>query len=198
MIPLPALPLSVRSVFPINSIYTTIGKPAVLPTTISVKLSDRTTDVANITWGTVDVTTVGCKNILGTLSVPNGKTWKLTTAQQTVSTKVYVGSSIVDVTYNNGSIELKKGDILELTLPECADGGYLWSFKSALDSNILQILDDTYILPSSDPNILGGVGQRRWIIQAVDTGSATINLHEFRLFEANSTINTFNLKITIK
>lgn len=107
-------------------------------------------------------------------------------------------STKVDDTYNNQSVKLKKGDILELTLPENDDGGYSWQFKPYLDNNILKIVDDTYILPNSSPNICGGVGKKRWLIQAIGTGNTSINLKESRPWDANSTLNTFNLKITVK
>jgi predicted secreted protein len=104
----------------------------------------------------------------------------------------------VDDTYNKQSIKLSKGDVLELTLPENDDGGYSWKFKSSLNNNILKIIDDTYIQPSSSPNIVGGVGKKRWLVQAMGTGTTSINLEEARPWDTNSTLSTFNLKVTVK
>lgn len=104
----------------------------------------------------------------------------------------------VDESYDKQSIELKKGDILELTLPENADGGYSWQFNSSLDNNILKVIYETYILPNSSPNIVGGVRKKRWLIQAVGNGDTSINLKESRSWDANSTMNTFNLKTTVR
>lgn len=104
----------------------------------------------------------------------------------------------IDDTYNKQSIKLEKGDILELTLPENDDGGYSWKFKSSLNNDILKVIDDTYIQPSSSTNIVGGVGKKRWLIQAMGTGTTSINLEEARPWDTNSTLSTFNLKVTIK
>ncbi|RMC98589.1 hypothetical protein D9O40_12930 [Clostridium autoethanogenum] len=70
----------------------------------------------------------------------------------------------IDKSYNNHSIKLKSGDIIQLTLPENRDGGYFWNFKPDLDSNILKIIDIINISPSSSPNLVGGVGKKRWLI----------------------------------
>lgn len=111
---------------------------------------------------------------------------------------INTNSTKVDDTYNNQNIELKKNDILELTLPENYDGGYSWQFKPSLNSNILKITDDIYIMPYSSPNIVGGVGKQRWLIQAIGTGTTSINLKELRPWDANSTLSTFKLNITVK
>ena len=98
---------------------------------------------------------------------------------------------------NNQNITLNKNDILELTLPETDDGGYSWNLNSSLDKNTFKIIDDIFIAPDIPPNCTGGTGRRRWLIQAIGTGSKTINIEESRPWDA-STLSTFNLTVTVK
>ncbi|WP_411678845.1 protease inhibitor I42 family protein [Clostridium thailandense] len=126
------------------------------------------------------------------------------TSNQSLYNPTYMNFTInvdaikVDNTYNNQNIKLKKGDILELTLPENYDGGYSWQFKPSLDNNMFKIIDDIFIAPDVPPNVIGGVGRRRWLIQATGTGSTSINLEESRPWDSNSTLSNFNFTVTVK
>lgn len=150
-------------------------------------------------------------NILPTSNYSPGHSYSLYVTNRVKSTSSYsltnptcmtftidVDAIKVSDSYNNQSIELKKSDTLELTLPENYDGGYSWQFKPSLNKDIFNIIDDTYIWPHSSPNINGGVGKRRWLLKAVGTGSTSIHLEESRPWDTNSTLSTFNLKLTVK
>lgn len=104
----------------------------------------------------------------------------------------------VDYNNNNQSIEIKKNDIIELTLPENYDGGYSWDFKPTLDNNMFKIIDDIFIWPDVQPDVVGGIGKKRWLIKAVGTGTGSLNLQEYRRWDADSIVSTFNLKISVK
>ncbi|MFL0197567.1 protease inhibitor I42 family protein [Clostridium sp. WILCCON 0269] len=114
-----------------------------------------------------------------------------------INSTVTANTIRIDENYNKKNIILKKGDSLELILPEHSDGGYSWQFKSSLDSNILKIINES-IVPNTSYNISGGVRKKRWVIQTIGTGKTSINLQECRLWEKNSTLSTFSLNITVK
>ncbi|AGY75327.1 protease inhibitor I42 family protein [Clostridium autoethanogenum] len=115
---------------------------------------------------------------------------------QCMTFTINANATKIDKYYNNHSIKLKSGDIIQLTLPENRDGGYFWNFKPDLDSNILKIIDTINISPSSSPNLIGGVGKKRWLIQAVGAGQTLINLKESSYH--SEILDTFNLTITVE
>lgn len=91
--PTPAV--TVSEITPVNAVTVDNGTTADklgLPATVAVTLSDGTADAANVIWDTAsfDGAKAGEVTINGTLSVPEGKTWKLTDAQKAISVKVTV------------------------------------------------------------------------------------------------------------
>ena len=137
---------TVTSVSAVADITTQLGKAVVLPTTVTVTLSAGTTDLANVTWATTpDVSVLGTTAIAGTLSVPVGKTWTLTTAQKAVTVNVIVipvltaqlakitNSVVTTVPYATG------------TTPEAVDAAMLVLANVELDAGFTaSIVDSTY------------------------------------------------------
>lgn len=83
----------------------------------------------------------------------------------------------VDQSFNSKSITLKKGESLQLTLPDTGyDGGYSWklnSFDNSIIENTNSLNIRTSLYPGCCPN--GGL-DNRWLFKAVNTGTTSLNL----------------------
>ncbi|WP_147564689.1 protease inhibitor I42 family protein [Clostridium tyrobutyricum] len=98
---------------------------------------------------------------------------------------------------NNQTINIKKGDKLEISLIGHVDGGYLWSFKQNLDTNMLKLVYDTNIRTSPQDNI-GASITRRWLIEAVNSGSTSIDLEELNYQHKETEYSSyFHLNVNI-
>ncbi|APM39849.1 protease inhibitor I42 family protein [Clostridium kluyveri] len=105
----------------------------------------------------------------------------------------------IDESFNNQSITLKKGETLQLTLPDDGyDGGYSWQSVST-GSSIIKNTEHINIIYSLYPQACPGAGLRdRWLFQAINTGKTSIQFKYSREWDSNSTINTFKLSVNVK
>ncbi|MBI6875798.1 protease inhibitor I42 family protein [Clostridium aciditolerans] len=105
----------------------------------------------------------------------------------------------IDGSFNNQNIILKKGEILQLTLPnEGSDGGYSWT-PIKLDKSLIKNTENISIVDSFYPKLVPGVTLRnRWLFEAIETGKTSLKLEYKQPWESNSTIHTFNLNINIQ
>jgi inhibitor of cysteine peptidase len=85
---------------------------------------------------------------------------------------------------NGTTIPLHPGNTGELRLPETPTTGYRWTIDST--PPYLVIKEGEFSAVSS-PTI-GGGGERRWVIQAKTTGSATLTLKRWRDWEGESSV----------
>jgi|GEM_PF-2056865 len=106
----------------------------------------------------------------------------------------------VDQSFNSKSITLKKGETLQLTLPNVGyDGGYSWKLNS-FDNSVIKNTDNFNIRTSLYPGRCPGGGlDNRWLFKAVNTGTTSLNLEYQRSWEGSSSdINTFKLNINVQ
>ena len=89
--------------------------------------------------------------------------------------------STVYVTENNNGtiISLKKGDLLNVTLPDHGDGGYTWVI-TRIDTTMLR--QDTQFTWGSS-GMLGDFGKDTWKLTAIKSGSTVLSLECKRSFD---------------
>lgn len=90
-------------------------------------------------------------------------------------------------------VSLKTGDIVNLTLPDYGDGGYIWTVVQLDDQYIRQT--DSFTWGSS--GMLGDFGKDTWLFTALSSGSTTLELRCQRPFGENDVCETFLVTITI-
>ena len=95
---------------------------------------------------------------------------------------------------NGTTLTLHPGNTGELRLPETPTTGYRWSLDPP--PPILAITEADFTPPRS-PTI-GGGGERRWVIQAKTTGTATLTLKRWREWEGDpSVIERYQVTLAI-
>lgn len=94
---------------------------------------------------------------------------------------------------HNTTVSLKKGDTLNLTLPDFGDGGYVWTIVHN-DENILH-QTDSFTWGSS--GLLGDFGKDTWLFTAMNTGSNVLELHCQRPFGEHETCQEYKVTIHI-
>lgn len=105
----------------------------------------------------------------------------------------------IDGDFNNQNITLKKGETLQVTLPnEGYDGGYSWVLLE-FDKSVIENTENLSIVDSFNPKLVPGRALRnRWLFQAIKTGKTSLKLEYKQSWEPNSTIHTFNLNINVQ
>jgi inhibitor of cysteine peptidase len=99
----------------------------------------------------------------------------------------------IDQNSNEGSVDAKRLDQLNLSLAENPTTGYRWNLKSAGEP--VCKLEKTFFDSSALP--VGRGGTRKWLFNVVESGAATIELAYERSFEREkSPAKTF--KVTIR
>jgi predicted secreted protein len=101
--------------------------------------------------------------------------------------------SLTDVD-NNTVVSLKKGDKLNLTLPDYGDGGYVWEIIHT-DENMLS---KTNQFTWGSSGMLGDFGKDTWVFTAVNTGNACLELRCQRPFGEQDVCQTFTVTIQIE
>jgi predicted secreted protein len=96
---------------------------------------------------------------------------------------------------NNGTtICLKKGDSVNLTLPDYGDGGYTWSITK-MDNTMLR-QDRQFTWGSS--GMLGDFGKDTWLFTALQTGNMNLELVCSRPFDQHDICQTFVVELQIE
>lgn len=106
----------------------------------------------------------------------------------------------VNKSFNNKNITLKKGETLQLTLPNIGfDGGYSWKLNS-LNNSIMNNTDSFDIPTSFYPGCYPGESlDTRWLFKAVNTGTTSLNLQYQQHWNGSASgISTFNLTINVQ
>jgi predicted secreted protein len=101
--------------------------------------------------------------------------------KQTPST-VYINADANDTT-----VSMKKGNIVNLTLQDYGDGGYVWTI-TAIDEKLL-FQTDQFNWGSS--GMLGDFGKDTWVFTAAQTGSTTLSLECKRPFDGIDSCQQF-------
>jgi predicted secreted protein len=107
--------------------------------------------------------------------------------KQTPST-VYINADANDTT-----VSMKKGNIVNLTLQDYGDGGYVWTI-TAIDEKLL-FQTDQFNWGSS--GMLGDFGKDTWVFTATQTGSTTLSLECKRPFDGIDSCQQFVVHLEI-
>jgi predicted secreted protein len=107
--------------------------------------------------------------------------------KQTPST-VYINADANDTT-----VSMKKGNIVNLTLQDYGDGGYVWTI-TAIDEKLL-FQTDQFNWGSS--GMLGDFGKDTWVFTATQTGSTTLSLECKRPFDGTDSCQQFVVHLEI-
>jgi predicted secreted protein len=107
--------------------------------------------------------------------------------KQTPST-VYINADANDTT-----VSVKKGNIVNLTLQDYGDGGYVWTI-TGIDEKLL-FQTDQFNWGSS--GMLGDFGKDTWVFTATQTGSTTLSLECKRPFDGIDSCQQFVVHLEI-
>ncbi len=95
-----------------------------------------------------------------------------------------VANMILDASANGTTQQLKKGEVISITLESNPSTGYAWYATISDTTVVVQMGDPQYIEPTqSSTPIIGAAGTQTFLFQAVDAGSATITLDYKRAWE---------------
>ena len=95
---------------------------------------------------------------------------------------------------HNSTVSLKKGDVVNLTLPDYGDGGYVWTVTQFDQTLLSQTQQFTW----GSSGLLGDFGKDTWVFTAISTGSTTLELVCQRPFGENDTCETFVVTLNIE
>lgn len=132
--------------------------------------------------GLVTITAIAAGTVIG-MSLTNGN-------QKTPQTPTTIFLTGAD---HETTVSLKKGDIVNLTLPDYGDGGYIWSVVQLDDKFLRQT--DSFTWGSS--GLLGDFGKDTWLFSTLCTGSTTLELRCQRPFGENDVCEIFLVTLTI-
>ncbi len=107
--------------------------------------------------------------------------------KQTPST-VYINADANDTT-----VSVKKGNIVNLTLQDYGDGGYVWTIIGIDEKLLFQT--DQFNWGSS--GMLGDFGKDTWVFTATQTGSTTLSLECKRPFDGIDSCQQFVVHLEI-
>jgi len=111
-------------------------------------------------------------------AVAAGTVLAVTLSEKPVSKTATPSTLYVTENDNGSTLSMKKGDLLNVTVRDYGDGGYVWTIKS-IDSTMLR--KDTQFTWGSS-GMLGDFGKDTWVFTALKTGSTTLSLECKRTF----------------
>jgi len=94
---------------------------------------------------------------------------------------------------NDTTVSMKKGDIVNLTLQDYGDGGYVWTI-TRIDERLLFQTDQ---FNWGNSGMLGDFGKDTWVFTATQTGSTTLSLECIRPFGEKDTCEQFVVHLEI-
>ncbi|RPH60193.1 MAG: hypothetical protein EHM81_06725 [Chloroflexi bacterium] len=100
---------------------------------------------------------------------------------------------------NGGTVELKTGETLMVSLDSNITTGYSWEIQET-DETLLKLKGDPeYIEPKSDPQLAGAGGRQVFRFEALKAGQTTLTLVYRRPWEKDvAPIDTYSLTVTVK
>jgi len=100
----------------------------------------------------------------------------------------------VDYTKNGQTIALTKGQSLQLTLNNPADGGYAFDAPQ-FNSQILTLVSHAHTNPGANAPV-GYAGTDTWEFKALAAGESTLTVTATRPFDKNNPATIFSGKVT--
>lgn len=99
---------------------------------------------------------------------------------------------LTDVDHNS-TVSLKIGSLVNLTLPDYGDGGYIWSITNRDET----VLSQTNQFNWGSSGLLGDFGKDTWIFNAIHTGGTTLELVCQQPFGDHDICQTFVVTLNI-
>ncbi len=97
-----------------------------------------------------------------------------------------VANMKLDASASGSTQNLRKGEVMSISLESNASTGYAWTAKISDTAVVVQMGEPEYTEPASTGTpLVGAPGTQTFYFQAVDTGTATITLDYARSFETN-------------
>jgi predicted secreted protein len=98
---------------------------------------------------------------------------------------------------NNGQeIELKKGELFQIELPQLGGAGYSWNFEKLNPEYLEMVSRETKPI---DKERLGGPVLAIWLLRAQKNGTTEVTMDHYRLWEGkDKAINHFGIKLLIR
>jgi len=94
---------------------------------------------------------------------------------------------------NGTTVSVKKGDLVNLTLPDYGDGGYVWTITTIDNKMIRQNQHFTW----GSSGMLGDFGKDTWIFTTIKTGSTIMGLECKRSWDPNDISQKLTFTIDI-
>ncbi len=114
-----------------------------------------------------------------------------------VSSKV--ANVSLDASADGTTQQLKKGEVLSLSLESNPSTGYSWFATISNSAVLVQMGDPQYQQPVSSTPLIGAAGIQIFFFQAVETGSTNLKLDYMRSFESNvAPENTLTIAVEVK
>ena len=93
------------------------------------------------------------------------------------------------------NVTVQVGDIIIIKLKENPTTGYSWQMKFT-NTDVIEVQENKYIAPNT--NLVGAGGERKCLLKALKTGTATIEGEYLRPWEKNiPPVQRFCCKITV-
>lgn len=100
---------------------------------------------------------------------------------------------------NSKTIELKVGETFQIELPENLSTGYIWEFATPLDSSILELVQDKYLVTEVDKEILGAGETRLLVFRIKGTGESKVELRLWQPWSGEESIaSKFSISVHAK
>ncbi len=98
-----------------------------------------------------------------------------------------VANVSLDAMADGSTQQLKKGEVMSITLESNPSTGYSWFATISKPTVLVQMGDPQYQEPASSGNtpIVGAAGTQTFYFQAAETGTTTLTLDYKRSFETN-------------
>jgi inhibitor of cysteine peptidase len=135
--------------------------------------------------------------------IPSGTVSDTTDADNYQMLPVISGDSAnmkLDASANATTQQLKKGEVMSITLESNPSTGYAW-YATISDTTVLvQMGEPEYITPAeSTTPIVGAAGQQAFLFQAVESGTTTLTLDYKRAWETDvQPEQTISLTVEVK
>jgi len=99
---------------------------------------------------------------------------------------------------NGGYVYAKTGDVVKLVLESNPTTGYIWSYITKPDPDVLLETNYEYIPDNTDEKIVGSGGKEVWTYKTVNNGTALIEMVYSRPWESKVPAKSFTVKVVVE
>lgn len=113
-------------------------------------------------------------------------------------TAVRSGQVNIKTTDNNTTVNVKRGSVINLELPENPSTGYTWQFIQSSGGEYVTFLGEQNLIPNDTPDMLGKPSLKLFAFTANRAGALNMQLAKYRLWEGESSaVDHFKVTINI-